>query len=32
MIALSIVEKVVSGKNYVFKHWVASRVENDLVV
>ena len=32
MIALSIVDRVVSGKKYVFKHWVSSHVENDLVV
>lgn len=32
MVALSIVDKVVAGKSYVFKHWVSSRVENELVV
>lgn len=32
MVALSIVDKVVAGKSYVFKHWVASRAENELVV
>ncbi len=31
MVALSIVDKVVDGKSYVFKHWVSSRVENDLL-
>ena len=31
MVALSIVDKVVTGKTYVFKHWVPSRIENELV-
>jgi len=32
MIALSIVDRVVADKSFVVKHWVSSRVENELVV
>jgi branched-chain amino acid transport system substrate-binding protein len=32
MVALSIVDKVVAGRKYVFKHWVPSQVENALIV